>query len=71
VKNLDEVEQAYFRRIVADGGGVYVGIQEGLAYDLVLFNSPKTGTTLALKYPITSTRVREHIQESNRRWGRT
>jgi hypothetical protein len=46
-------DDAYFRRAVEVAGGVYVGIQEcgdaPTVNDLVLFNSPKTGSTLALK----------------------
>lgn len=39
---------------VEEGGGIWVGIQdgEGITPDLVLFNSPTTGTTLALKTTI-------------------
>ncbi len=49
-KSLDEVEADYFKRIVKNGGGQYVGIQECEGHDdLVLFNSPKTGSTLAVK----------------------
>ena len=38
------------RRAVKDGGGEYVGIQGGhpTLGDMVLFNSPATGSTLAL-----------------------
>ena len=66
------------RRAVLAGGGEFVGIQQGLgpAPDLLLFNSPTTGSTLAI--PITdlllvtfsdsefSTRVREKIAESDK-----
>lgn len=56
--------QAY----VEAGGGIWVGIQEyeGVSYDLALFNSPKTGSTLALKTSeITPERVRSHIAASD------
>lgn len=40
------------RTIIREGGGEYVGIQRGVwqagSPDLVLFNDPLTGTTLAL-----------------------
>ena len=52
-------------------GGVWVGIQEceGWPYDLVLFNSPKTGSTLALStVKISAQAVWEHIHASNRQW---
>ena len=70
-KNLDQVEQSYFRRIVTEGGGDYVGIQEWLSadYDLVLFNSTRTGSTLALPTTtISANRVRVHIHEHHRQW---
>lgn len=56
------------KRAVEAGGGVWVGIQEceGLKYDAVLFNSPETGSTLALKTTeITADKVRERIAASN------
>jgi hypothetical protein len=56
------------RLAVKDGGGRWVGIQEceGMAYDLVLFNSPVTGSTLALKTSdISADSVRRRIEESN------
>ena len=53
------------------GGGEYLGIQSGLPQtgvpDLVLFNDPLTGTTLALivnAMPITARRVRTKIARS-------
>lgn len=56
------------RLAVKDGGGQWVGIQEyeGMPYDLVLFNSPGTGSTLALKTSeITADSVRRRIEESD------
>ena len=53
------------------GGGEYLGIQPGLPQagvpDLVLFNDPLTGTTLALivnAMPVTVRRVRRKIARS-------
>jgi hypothetical protein len=54
--------------LVEKGGGIWIGIQEceGMDYDLVLFNSPKTGSTLALKTSeITPLRVQKHIAVSD------
>ena len=68
-KTLDEVYANYFRQPVEDGGGIFVGIQEceGRNYDLVLFNSPTTGSTLALKTDrITSHAVWNRIHESDK-----
>ena len=49
-KSLDEVYEKYWKKIVEHGGGKYVGIQEtGGDDDLVLFNSLKSGSTLAIK----------------------
>lgn len=56
------------RLAVKDGGGQWVGIQEyeGMPYDLVLFNSPATNSTLALKTSeITADSVRRRIEESD------
>lgn len=56
------------RLAVKNGGGQWVGVQEneGMPYDLVLFNSPKTGSTLALKdSDITAEGVRRSIKESD------
>jgi hypothetical protein len=66
---LDKTYDKYFRRFVEDGGGQWVGIQEceGRDYDLILFNSPKTGSTLALRTTeVTAQRVWESIHESNK-----
>jgi hypothetical protein len=55
--------------MVENGGGHWAGIQEceGLDYDLALFNSPKTGATLALRTSdVTPQRVWERIHESNK-----
>jgi hypothetical protein len=47
------VPQTKYRETVRIAGGTYVGIQhgyqEGAADNLVLFNSPKTGSTLAVR----------------------
>lgn len=54
-------------RIVAMGGGEYV---PGMLGDLVLFNSPATGSTLALhEADLTPEAVRQHIAESNAKFG--
>ncbi len=51
------------KRIVEAGGGVYVAGRMG---DLVLFNSPKTRSTLALpENLLTSEAVALRIRESN------
>ena len=45
-------DEAYYRRVVSVAGGVYVGIQEcdvDHSLDCVLFNSPISGSTLAVK----------------------
>lgn len=63
-RNLDAVRYGYQRR-VETGGGMYCGVQEGGAEDIVLFNT-KTGDTLALKASeLTVEAVRQKIQESN------
>jgi hypothetical protein len=49
------------KRIVEDGGGIYVA---GMMGNLVLFNSPDTGSTYAIPdVELTADRVREHIAE--------
>ena len=56
------------RLAVKDGGGQWVGIQEveGTSYGLTLFNSPMTGSTLALlTNGITADKVRRRIEEHN------
>ena len=63
-----EASESLARLAVKDGGGHWVGIQEceRLPYDLVLFNSPGTGSTLALKTSeITADSVRRRIEESD------
>ena len=65
--------EASARTCVKEGGGIWVGIQkeEGMLYDLVLFNSPKTGSTLALKTTvITPEAVRRRIKNSNEQFRR-
>jgi hypothetical protein len=65
--------EASARACVEEGGGVWVGIQEeeGMLYDLVLFNSPKTGSTLALKTTvITPEAVCHRIKNSNAKFRR-
>jgi hypothetical protein len=54
-------------RIVVLGGGDYIA---GMLGDLVLFNSPATGSTLALREAdLTPDAVRQHIAESNAKFG--
>ena len=54
------------RLAVKNGGGQWVGIQEYGPYDLVLFSSLQTGSTLALETTeITADNVRRSIAESN------
>ena len=58
---------AQHARIVEMGGGIY---KPGMLGDLVLFNSPATGSTLALhEADLTPDAVRQHIAESNARFG--
>ena len=53
--------------IVESGGGIYV---RGMFLHLVLFNSPQTGSTLALpKDRLTPEAVREKIAASNKAFG--
>ncbi|PWT76225.1 MAG: hypothetical protein C5B59_07075 [Bacteroidetes bacterium] len=66
--------EASARACVEEGEGIWVGIQEGegLYTDLVLFNSPQTGSTLALKTTeITPEKVREKIRRSDAAFRRT
>jgi len=68
---VNSVYERFFCDIVEKGGGIWVGIQDcpDHAWDLVLFNSPKTGSTLALKTnKISATAVREHIRKHNKEW---
>ena len=64
------------RQMVLEGGGQYVGIHKGtcngkrISPDLVLFNSPQTGSTLALPISkLSANAVRQHISKSNARFG--
>ena len=80
LSNIITAEAAYRQDVIAsaracveEGGGVWVGIMEcaGFLYDIVYFNSPKTGTTLALKSTeITPEEVRRHIKNSNAKFSR-
>jgi hypothetical protein len=58
-----------FSSIVAAGGGSYVGVLKEIAdkmESLVLFNSPRTRTTLAIPIShLTAEAVREHLAESD------
>ena len=63
-----ESSESLARLAVKNGGGTWVGIQEyeGMPYDFVLFNSPQTGSTLAVKTSdISADSVRRRIEESN------
>ncbi len=63
-----ETSESLARLAVKNGGGQWVGIQEaeGMPYDLILFNSSQTGSTLGLKTTeITADNVRRRIEESN------
>jgi hypothetical protein len=53
--------------IVEKGGGVYCGIQHAVSGpDLVLFNSPRTGSTLAVELShLTPAAVARRIAESD------
>lgn len=56
------------KRIVETGGGVYV---PGTMDDLVLFNSPTTGSTLALQWHLLSAEaVRARIAESDKEFAK-
>lgn len=58
----------FLKRRVERGGGVFVGIQEteDATYNLVLFNSPTTGSTLALEdYNCDPERIRIRIADSD------
>jgi len=58
---------------VEEGGGIWVGVQEceGMLYSLALFNSRRTGSTLALKTTeITPELVRSHIRKHEALWKR-
>lgn len=67
------VREEYFRKLVEEGGGQWVGTQEceGLPYDLILFNSRKTGSTLAVKTTaMSATAVRERLHDHESEWAR-
>jgi len=71
-RNLDQTYERYFRQMVEAGGGQWVGVQEweGKPYDLIMFNSPTTGTTLALRSDqIDAASVAERISESDEKFG--
>ena len=56
-----------FRAAVVQGGGTYVGESLGL----ILFNSPATGSTLALPpEQCTAFEVRKHIKESDEKFAK-
>ena len=58
------IDHAYLRSAVAEGGGGWVGIQEGLRENLVLFNDPVGHSTLSLRVgDVTSDTVRARIQQ--------
>ena len=72
-KTLDEVYSKFFRKQVEEAGGIWVGIQEylGHEYDLVLFNHPTTGSTLAVRTDCVSvTAVRARLAEHSQQWER-
>jgi hypothetical protein len=55
-----------YPEIVKQGGGIFIGVCEGLVY----YNSKQTGSTLVSKISIiTPEQVREHIRESNKKFG--
>lgn len=55
------------RRIVEEAGGIYV---PGMQGDLVLFNSRETGSTMGMtENELNVPAVRDHIAESNARFG--
>jgi len=63
--------EASAKACVEDGGGIWRGVQEGEEYDLALFDSPKTCTTLALKTTeITPELVKAKIKVSNEKFRR-
>ena len=63
--------EAYYRRGVEVAGGEYVGIQEGGTFNLVLFSSLKTGSTLAVKEKdFTAVAVQNRIKQHEAEWGK-
>lgn len=64
MKRLPNVQH---KRVVEAGGGLYVG---PCFEDLVMFDSPATGSTLALpENELTADAVRHKIMESNKAFG--
>lgn len=63
-------QRAIWAAIVEAGGGIWKGVQNcsPLSYDLILFDSPATGSTLALRTdePITISRVKQRIAASDK-----
>jgi hypothetical protein len=64
------------RRIITAGdGGTFRGVSEvpafnGPRYYFVFFDSPKTGSTMTMRLKgLTAKAVREHIKESNVKFG--
>ncbi len=71
-KNLPGVREAYeeekIKKAVQDGGGKFVSVMDCSPYaeNLVLFNSPATGSTLALEVSLcTADAVKKRITESD------
>lgn len=71
-KSLDDIFEEYVKEQVKDAGGQYVGVQdcEGMKYDLVLFNSPKTGSTLTVKTTVDDIRaaVADRLETHEEEW---
>jgi hypothetical protein len=65
-------DERYFRRGVEVAGGEYVGIQEcdvDHSLDCVLFNSPLTGSTLAVKVEnFSAVAVENKLGEHHHQW---
>jgi hypothetical protein len=58
------IDHAYLRSAVAEGGGEWVGIQEGTREHLVLFNDPVGRSTLSLRVSdVTPEAVGARIQQ--------
>jgi hypothetical protein len=64
-----ELDETEFSSIVAARGGTYVGVLKEIPHkmeSIVLFNSPRTRTTLGLPISrLTVEAVREHLAESD------
>ena len=70
-KKYEQDNIACAKACVELGGGVWVGTMDCVDYTLALFNSPQTGSTLALKMTaITPELVRSHIKASDRKFAR-